>query len=142
MRIIFLSTGLTLLFTPALAENLLPNVKPDVILTCFENDKPASTCAFGCANILGVVGKTVSSGFSVQNASRIEMFTPAKQGRADEHVWVAYRHQPFVSPQPSQEETGYAFVASSFTCQWPGKVWGGPEQKRWAKEWRIDTFNQ
>lgn len=120
----------------ASAENLIPNVSPNVVLTCLENGKEALACTFGCANMLGVVGKTSTSGFGVTKASRVEMYTGQKAGRDDQHVWVAYRHGEVAG----FSSVGFAFVSSTFTCQWPGEIRSGDNKVSW--QWRIDKFDQ
>ena len=119
------------------ASTILPGVEPEIILTCLINDRPDFGCGFGCANTIGVLGKTSTSGFAIQHGSRVEMYLKSAPGRQDKHIWVAYLYKPFLDAS-SKEQTGFALVASTFTCQW-GSVSGA---NNYTAKWRIDRFNQ
>lgn len=118
---------------------ILPGVDPEVILICMKDGKPGYGCGFGCANNMGVVGKTTTSGFAIQKAIRVEMYIKSSPGRTDKHIWVAYRYIPFDDNSARGEYTGYALVASTFTCQWEGAVYGA---NKTSAKWKVEKFNQ
>lgn len=134
MRAIILVIGAMLFPTSVNADGLQPE-NADVIMKCYTNDKPSSSCMVECGTFQNAPGGApIAARYAVES---VEMYTHGKATQGYDRQWIILNQ--IGDPRPVKTAI---YLAANMSCTFALQVWSGEAPSHVSTELRIVKFNQ